>query len=543
MPIMTQDIVIARRPAGRRSDLPGTAPAAGEVFASRAMMDTSGPRRAFRSRRAGVTMVELLVAMSIFAVLMAGIFTMFISATDATRTGREVSKAYEQGRTALKIMERDLTVAFTARERADTQQFYGRPEGFMFVGRLDATESGSGSNGLSRNTFVLHPSTSTAVFDTTILEEKKVVWGHIQAQLARRAVEAKLASVTDTEIAAAAAAAENLFSAMFSCVDCANDASLYEFNVRVTTNALLHIVESGQQDLDAFDLTGTGLTWPSISPDLPMTDYGNADSFDSSNPDNAILYREWVSAINPFAKTAAPGTAAFFEYDLRHLIWTMPGLNALNTEVIQNLLAAKKREIWMRMLAMDPLLMNSNGEPLGTAYWAQHDATDYILADRILRSAQILDPATDNPVWVPAFAGMADEPMDALYMDGIFRYGDGSGEFSPYFNDDRNITGAGMGAGYLEFITALGTAVAKGSTWVAAVLDEFDASLTEMKESRATAPVLGSPLDARLPYLVAQQFFVMSERPVGGAADVRKWFSQTITLPSGFSRSANTGGQ
>ncbi len=506
-------------------------------------------------------MAELLVAMAIFAVLVAGIATLFTAAIGSARNAREVSKAYEQGRVALGIMERDLTAAFTAREQAQTQQFYGQPDGYMFVGRLEATSSGSGSTGLCRSTFVIHPSISTEVFETQLVEAWGVLRGHVQEQARHRA------EIAGADAEAAMTDARALFDAMYP-LPAGGDNGVIEVPVRVTTNALLHIVEPGKSDLEDFDLpklpsspatAPVYLEWPYISLELPSSNYETADNFVFSQANNPslsdedknvaaaikyALYLELISAINPSAKTQTPGTPAFFAYDLRRLIWAVPGLNTLGTDAIQSLLAAKKREIWIRILSEDPtLLYGSAGAQavIGNTCWIMWGAQgrqvgDFVLAERILRTAQILDSRTGDPVWMPPVPGNPLlEPMDALYLPGIFQYGNGNEQFDLYFNDCMNVNAPSSGGlSHLQY--------ARIAQPTAANVQSFDKTLTEMKQDQAVTQVLGSPMDPRLPYLVSQQFYVMSERPLAGSSDVRKWFSQVITLPSGFSRSANSGG-
>jgi hypothetical protein len=122
------------------------------------------------------------------------------------------------------------------------------------------------------------------------------------------------------------------------------------------------------------------------------------------------------------------------------------------------------------------------------------------------------------------------EPIDVLYVHGIFTYGNGNDAFRPYFNDNQNIESGTREQGELDYPVYMMT----GEPGIAE-LSGFDKFLTRVSESQVDS-LLGSPLEPRLPYNVSPQFWLMMEKKDPGAPDFRKWFSQLVTVPSGFTR-------
>jgi len=112
--------------------------------------------RADGSRRGarGFTLVELLVAIAIFVTVMASVALVFNGAIRTSKQGFQNQEAYELARGAMKVIERDLSRAFTNRNRGDVFNFYGTPIGFTYVGLVSADESSAPN--MARVTYVIY---------------------------------------------------------------------------------------------------------------------------------------------------------------------------------------------------------------------------------------------------------------------------------------------------------------------------------------------------------------------------------------------------
>lgn len=105
----------------------------------------------------GFSLVELLVATAIMSVVLAGLAAVFAGSIRAVRQGYRMHDSYEMARGAFATMERDVTTAFTARDRGDYYNFFGTPRGFTFVG-VAGNYQGPGANpdsNMSRITYVI----------------------------------------------------------------------------------------------------------------------------------------------------------------------------------------------------------------------------------------------------------------------------------------------------------------------------------------------------------------------------------------------------
>lgn len=505
------------------------------------------PRAGLRASSAGgYTLPEILVAMVILVVIMSGVVTLFSGAVGTVRGSYQMMDAFSMARSAASAIERDLAAAFTAREQGAYYQFYGRPEGFMFVGAMQNGEIG-------RVTYVLHPIVFSGTpencdlwksgdrLETEIIESAKSTLFRIGDQAMRHGL---VSGMIKSDAEAFAAAAQDAVLAAYQGVipadillDNTPDVQV-ELRVMTRTYALLRYEEPGVTDLDNFTLP-EDLVWPYVAPELSSTGIvHDSDEYDRSNRGNTGLYHEMLSAINPQVYDDT--------YDMRTLLWRQNqnvSLNMINADVVKKILDAKRREIWVRMLSGDPALDQADAQArglcsLGAWFWADKDINDYLLSDHILFKAQLLHPDTEEPLMLPG----TREPMDALYGPGIFSYGDGKTDeygnstFSYYYNDTMNLQPCSKNndendeeyeldyPGYMRTLTP-----------DIEDLKAFDDFLTRIKASKVDN-LPGSPLEPRLPYTVAPQFWLLLERREPGAPDFRKWFSQMITLPSGFTR-------
>ena len=113
---------------------------------------------------AGFTLPELLIALAVFISVMGGVALLFVNSMRLTRQGFLNQEAYEEAQSALKIVETDLTRAFTSRQYGDYYQFYGTPIGFTFVGLASRDERESPN--LSRITYVVYRNDASSLVRT-----------------------------------------------------------------------------------------------------------------------------------------------------------------------------------------------------------------------------------------------------------------------------------------------------------------------------------------------------------------------------------------
>lgn len=137
-------------------------------------------RMPHRSR--GFTLVEVLIALTIFLIVGAAIAGVFVSSIQTVRQGHKNRELLESARATMTLVERDIQRSFTARDRGDYYHFYGTPYGFTFVGNVLATNAGDQPN-LGRVSYVLYTNynpnadpnvelpSGTNVFDVTLPDD------------------------------------------------------------------------------------------------------------------------------------------------------------------------------------------------------------------------------------------------------------------------------------------------------------------------------------------------------------------------------------
>lgn len=64
-----------------------------------------------RSRQGGVTLIELMVAMTLGLIIIGGVFAVYLSTADARRTNESISRLQENARFALRAVKEDLRLA------------------------------------------------------------------------------------------------------------------------------------------------------------------------------------------------------------------------------------------------------------------------------------------------------------------------------------------------------------------------------------------------------------------------------------------------
>lgn len=133
--------------------------------------DTIRRRPPRRNRaRGGFTLVELLVAMTIFITVMSSVMFLFSAAIRISKQGFQSQDAFEIARGAMDILERDLSRSFTSRDHGDVFNFYGTPIGFTFIGMITADESSTPN--LARVTYVIHRSAEAQILEAVPFDDE-----------------------------------------------------------------------------------------------------------------------------------------------------------------------------------------------------------------------------------------------------------------------------------------------------------------------------------------------------------------------------------
>jgi prepilin-type N-terminal cleavage/methylation domain-containing protein len=475
----------------------------------------------------GFSLTELLVAMAIFVTLMGGITALFIGAVDTVRQGNQQMEIFEIGRSTLAVMERDLKAGFTARELGQFYQFHGQPNAFTFVGRTSDSGSAQDPNEgqLQRVTYALHPTAQGRVFKTELPVKVNPNTGvlDVRERIALQAIDrARDNGATEDQLNDYVTSALALIPAPI-----AGDGDIPRLSVEVHTGSIVRVSEPGQSDLDTLRLPDD-LQWPQMDASNPGRDIPPAEGGEEA------LYGMLLQAINP-SPTLNPSS------DLR--LWLVDParrnqITAINARMVEAVLAARKREIWLRMF-MDDLPTT-----LPAYWWSPQDGTasnkprphNFAVASDVVISANLLGP-NGQPIFLPD--PVVDSkgqriPLNALYVGAIFSYSQAGGDVKnegvlevPHFNDNSNILGYNR-APYP------GAPVYLQDGDVTA-LDQGLRSLLGGAQL-ATNSAIGSPLAPRLPRMVHVGFFIMRPKTRVGGPDMLRWFSQGIDMPSGMDR-------
>ncbi len=434
---------------------------------------------------AGFTLVELIVATAILAIIALAIMTMFTGSMRAVKQGNQVIDANDMARAAIQIIERDLDTAFTARDAGEYHQFFGCPVGMMFIGLVRATydplDTTTETLQLARVSYLLYRSEDGGLF-------------------------------TDRD--------DNLFEAY----------------------SLVRLVEIGVEDLNTFP----GVNW----------DFWDKDT---AEPDGIYL---GLNAVR-----------------------TWCGDNNLTYDETQQMLAAKKRELWLRMLAgwgsattgdpeddlpADPwssIRVHPQADP------AALNTFDFVIADNILPySFYGGDDGCDND----GDGQIDEEDEDRVFYFSFYggddgRDNDGDGQIDEAdedrmfygVNDCRDNDGDLLidepGEGVYPWDAYGDINSLPGVMLPDEAFFSYGRMTNNPKHGDPDGPemyaywnsvvnsalptshdyALGHPLSARLPEVVRINFTFWFESPYVGAADYERTFTQTIEVPSAYTRAAN----
>jgi hypothetical protein len=395
------------------------------------------------------------VASAIFLILMTALATLFNSAVSATRQGYASIEAFETARSAANTITRDLTGAFTSREHGDVYNFYGRPDGFTFVGGLE------GGN-LGRVTYVFHSEIARPPLVTTFNER----WGTVVANVKRQARRVgREMGIYGPALNAEVVSAQSRLEAAYGTHAPEEEV---EFDVAVITESLIRLEESGASDLDTFNMYVKGGAGPVVNLDwsaayVDPIDAGR-DTLNAGPPMDAnqtLQFQFLMGALDP-----TPATSGDDLRDLYFAInrtpsglcpdggWLHPipdpitglprciALRILGPETFDQLLKSRKREFWLRMLSDDlgnftPTELAADPNDGSTGYWydegygvpnvrEMRELGKQVLATGIIGSVSVLLPGTRNEIEaVPGSIAVLGKfvAMDLLDADPRFSYG------------------------------------------------------------------------------------------------------------------------
>jgi len=516
---------------------------------------TQAMSRMHRTR--GFTLVELLIATALFAIIMSAIVALFVASMRAVKSAYLASDAYETSRGAFAVVERDLTTVFTMRDYGDYYQFYGTPQGMTMIGLI---RSADGETTLGRITYVIFPviikdASDPPVFYTTDPFNLP--------QLNTRPVPIQFVSINDNGTPA----------------DPTDDFEEVD-DFDVGTAALIRYVEPGVEDLDSYPFDWNDLF---VDPEFGSRVKGELDDAirdqygdpqDSSDPN--VLVR----------------------------------LNSTQ----QEMLAAKKRELWIRMLSgQEYWIPQVNGlAPRLPNVWEDGlldpiagnavNPRDFVVAENIgvttragephtfpLYPMQSYHPLSDpvrslypvnqtetfqnlfnnNELPFPTSAGeleikiyvngslfgttvvpitpgmsLVDLADDLNNVPGIYSfvnggtievgpelYSDPGGQFSFAFGADTS--------GVLRALGLYGQFFRYGRVMATSELDVRATWNSDLNVG--TTNNIGNPLTPRLPEIVALRLPFAYERPYPTAPQFERNLEQVIDVPSAYARSALVG--
>ncbi len=171
--------------------------------------------------------------------------------------------------------------------------------------------------------------------------------------------------------------------------------------------------------------------------------------------------------------------------------------------VIEDLIRAKKRQLWLRMLSGGGGNLPSGWDLIGK------DPRDYVLVENIRLSAEPGLSANDKTFAGPVF----------------FEYGITDGAsigFRPFWNADANMPGA------QPFVAGATTQSVENPLYQAAGPEPL-------------ARLIGTPLHSRFPEVVRVRAELLYKSPYPGAPDIARAFEQTMDVPSAYMRTEPPG--
>lgn len=245
--------------------------------------------------------------------------------------------------------------------------------------------------------------------------------------------------------------------------------------VTVVTQSLLRYIEPNVKDLDSYPID-----WPDTEPDW----WQMASAPGEQGAPERELWEELRKAVRPYYDAGVE----------QCLLDGDPEAQSLAEE----LLKAKKRELWIRMLAGERRLPDVWGSD-----YLSKDPADYVIAEDVVWKEGLFQYGRSGKTWDAAM--------------GRFRL---ANDVRPFFNADSEENLAGFDV------------LGDGSVPLDAPPD-----MLAFWDRQAEQDLTGDPLEPRLPEFVEADLQLRLPSAYPGAPDFDRSFTLTIDIPSGFARS------
>ena len=479
----------------------------------------------YGSRR-GVTLIELLVAMAIFIAVISSVIVMFNSVTNTVRRSYRTMDAYEQARSSLLAVERDVKVSFAAPAAGADLQFYGEPYGFVLIGVSPEQE-------LGRLSYAVHRDTSRMTAEgrgeiITVFRN----WAYLQN--------------------------DNLDIDLGVYYDLTDE--YIEVEVEVVYGLLVRVYENAVTDMSRFGWIENVLQRPesertSFMPQPRILNLLLESSWDwTAKP----VEFPWLSKYLWQVLDPAAGFTASVPWYARSVMekseachyWIQllqgPGIRPARHWDLTNLWWSNAPDqYWfdVNLPSGPPFNPNNPNE-------TRKFLSDYVVARDFVLETYLLDPATGQRIvtvdgrTVPVVGPnpyMYDDGTSSPNYDPIFQYAveqadNRKTKFNTLFNLDHGVEVMDTNDVVVDSFNAFQrlTEEITGNP-VTPNVERTDLAVSKMTEPRQFYD-LGSPLQTRMPASFDITFWVLNDTGVTGAPTDLFRFSQTIQLPAGFLR-------
>ncbi len=407
---------------------------------------------------------------------MAIVAMLFTTAIRISKQGAQNQEAFEMARGAMRLLERDLSRAFTNRDHGDVYSFYGTPIGFTYVGMVRLDEDTDAYN-LARVTYVIYHDVA------------------------------------------------NSFAGAVSQYESTSGA-------QVPTYALLRYVEPGIDNLDSYQVPWTSTA--SLDGNFPtLDDLVQQTVTSAACPDatcDEVVARTTRREL--WIRMLAGGDLEVPNAWDTLAVFVDRGLRPEDFFVTENVRYLQVADVpcGTDVDALNVLLESVEPPDFsfgGNFFAANGDTCSRVYGDALLTPVfNAFDPNFPREALPSPNSG--PQPFFTYWDMGVITQGTASesdDQVTPlaftFWNDNRNLIGDGIdndGDGRID-------------TGGDPLLGGADIDWDEVYGAN-----VGSPLDARLPLAVTADFTLFFKSPYPGAPDFNQRFTQRIDLPTGYRR-------
>lgn len=432
------------------------------------------PRRTARPKD-GFTLVEMLVAMAIFLLLLGSITLLLTGTVRTTRQGYAMLDGMERARGALNVLEQDLKAAFSNPDKAAAAQFYGEPNGFMYVGALKSGAFGRVVYTLRRDTDADPDGIVTTIsvrWSAAAELLRRMVMngepgndknGDGKSDISFPGVDPDKGSNEETYEYAA-----RIFSGFYPPPAVGGAEGFVVFPVRIVPGVLLRYEETGGG--------GDIMTLPPLS----------AEAVSQSSLESGLL-------------RTAHGETLLRALDNRLFMHGISGGLPLSGYLPPP---------YVQRTVLDDLWAATPQDGGLGKNWRE-----YVVVDRVILEARLMDENGADIIGYDSVLG-APIALNVLDLSAFFFYGTEDGTSLPVFNTLFNI------AAFRDFT---------------ANPVDTDGFIRRVDLS-GPGYVAGDPVQGRLPAWVAPGFWIYADPPNPDAPPFCQWFQQKVDLPMAFRR-------